>query len=39
MIVIDKNVMVPMTDEVRLATDVFRLRDHPSRLILPLIER
>ena len=38
MIVIDNNVMVPMTDEVRLATDVFRLRDHRSRLMLPLIE-
>jgi predicted acyl esterase len=29
MIVIDKNVMVPMTDSVRLATDVFRLQDGP----------
>jgi hypothetical protein len=29
MIVIDKNVMVPMTNGVRLATDVFRLQEAP----------
>lgn len=29
MIVIDKDVMVPMTNGVRLATDVFRLQDGP----------
>ena len=29
MIMVDKDVMVPMTDGVRLATDVFRLADGP----------
>jgi uncharacterized protein len=29
MIMIEKNVMVPMTDGVRLATDVFRQQDGP----------
>jgi hypothetical protein len=29
MIVIDKNIMVPMTDGVRLATDVFRQQEAP----------
>ena len=39
MIVIDKNVMVPMTDGVRLATDVFRLQEAPpSPVLLTLIE-
>jgi uncharacterized protein len=34
MIVIEKNVMVPMTDGVRLATDVFRLQDGPPPPVL-----
>jgi uncharacterized protein len=34
MIVIEKNVMVPMTDGVRLATDVFRLQDGPPSPVL-----
>jgi hypothetical protein len=34
MIVIDKDIMVPMTDGVRLATDVFRLQDVPSPVLL-----
>jgi predicted acyl esterase len=34
MIVIDKNVMVPMTDGVRLATDVFRLQEAPPSPVL-----
>jgi uncharacterized protein len=34
MIVIDKDVMVPMTDRFRLATDVFRLQDGPSPVLL-----
>jgi putative CocE/NonD family hydrolase len=34
MIVIEKNVMVPMTDRVRLATDVFRLQDGPPSPVL-----
>jgi predicted acyl esterase len=42
MIVIDKNVMVPMTDGVRLATDVFRLQEAPPspvRLVAPRTAR
>jgi predicted acyl esterase len=34
MIVIDKNVMVPMTDGVRLATDAFRLQEAPPSPVL-----
>jgi predicted acyl esterase len=34
MIVIDKDVMVPMTDGVRLATDVFRLQEAPPSPVL-----
>jgi putative CocE/NonD family hydrolase len=34
MIVIEKNVMVPMTDGVRLATDVFRLQEAPPSPVL-----
>jgi putative CocE/NonD family hydrolase len=34
MIVIDKNVLVPMTDGVRLATDVFRLQNGPPSPVL-----
>jgi uncharacterized protein len=34
MILIDKDVMVPMTDGVQLATDVFRLQDGPSPVLL-----
>ena len=34
MILIDKDVMVPMTDGVRLATDVFRLQDGPPSPVL-----
>jgi predicted acyl esterase len=34
MIVIDKDVMVPMTDGVRLATDVFRPHDGPPSPVL-----
>jgi predicted acyl esterase len=34
MIVIDKDVMVPMTDGVRLATDVFGLQEAPPSPVL-----
>ena len=34
MIVIEKDVMLPMTDGVRLATDVFRLQDGPPSPVL-----
>jgi uncharacterized protein len=34
MILIDKDVMVPMTDGVRLAIDVFRLQDGPPPPVL-----
>jgi uncharacterized protein len=34
MIVIEKNVMVPMTNGVRLATDVFRLQEAPASPVL-----
>jgi putative CocE/NonD family hydrolase len=34
MILIDKDVMVPMTDGVRLATDVFRLQEGPPSPVL-----
>ena len=34
MIVIDKDVMVPMTDGVRLATDAFRLQEAPPSPVL-----
>jgi predicted acyl esterase len=39
MIVIDKNVMVPMTDGVRLATDVFRLQEAPPSPVRPVAPR